>query len=97
MTLAIEAGASHSFLTKAGPLTGVLAAAIGAVTGLAPAPSTGGGTSDARFFKDICPVVEFGLVGDTMHQIDERVAIADLRALAAIYAAFLDRYFAAAA
>jgi succinyl-diaminopimelate desuccinylase len=96
VALAIEPGASNSFLTHPGALTNVLAAAVREVTGLVPAPSTGGGTSDARFFRDVCPVVEFGLVGETMHQVDERVAVADLRALTAIYAAFLNRYFAAA-
>jgi succinyl-diaminopimelate desuccinylase len=62
---------------------------------MTPELSTGGGTSDARFFKDVCPVVEFGLIGETMHQIDERVSIADLEGLTAIYRAFLDRYFGA--
>jgi succinyl-diaminopimelate desuccinylase len=61
------------------------------VAGIEPEASTGGGTSDARFFKDVCPVVEFGLVGQTMHQIDERVSLADLDLLTAIYRRFLDR------
>ena len=61
---------------------------------MTPETSTGGGTSDARFFKDICPVVEFGLVGDTMHQVDERVPLADLDRLTAIYRDFLGRFFA---
>ena len=61
------------------------AEAIEAVTGRRPSLSTTGGTSDARFIKDACPVVEFGLVGQTMHQVDERVAVADLDRLAAIY------------
>jgi succinyl-diaminopimelate desuccinylase len=56
--------------------------------------STTGGTSDARFIKDFCPVVEFGLVGQTMHQVDEHVAVADLDRLAAIYRRVLDAYFA---
>jgi succinyl-diaminopimelate desuccinylase len=86
-----ERGASDWFLTKPGPLTDTLAGAIADITGEKPATSTGGGTSDARFFKDICPVVEFGLVGSTMHQIDERAAVADLDALAAIYRRFIDR------
>ncbi len=94
VTLAIEPGASESFLTRPGPLTDSLSAAIGAVAGIFPSPSTGGGTSDARFFKGICPVVEFGLVGDTMHQADERVPLADLALLTAIYRTFLDRFFA---
>ncbi len=86
---------SQSFLTEQGPLTDSLSQAIGAVTGTFPSPSTGGGTSDARFFKGVCPVAEFGLVGDTMHQIDERVPLIDLAQLTAIYRAFLDRFFAA--
>ena len=94
-TLAIEPGASESFLTRSGPLIDSLSQAIGAVAGIFPSPSTGGGTSDARFFKGVCPVVEFGLVGDTMHQVDERVPLADLDQLTAIYRAFLDRFFAA--
>jgi succinyl-diaminopimelate desuccinylase len=84
---------SDWFVTEPGRLLDTLAGAIRAVTGVTPTPSTGGGTSDARFFKEICPVVEFGLVGDTMHQVDERVALSELDALAAIYAAFLDRFF----
>ena len=95
VSLAIEPGGSQSFLTGQGPLTDGLSQAIGAVTGTFPSPSTGGGTSDARFFKGVCPVAEFGLVGDTMHQIDERVPLADLTQLTAIYRAFLDRFFAA--
>jgi succinyl-diaminopimelate desuccinylase len=95
VTLAIEPGASESFLTPSGPLIDSLSRAIGAVAGIFPSPSTGGGTSDARFFKGVCPVVEFGLVGDTMHQVDERVPLADLDQLTAIYRAFLDRFFAA--
>ncbi len=93
--LAIEPGASEAFLTPSGPLIDSLSRAIGAVAGIFPSPSTGGGTSDARFFKGVCPVVEFGLVGDTMHQVDERVPLADLAQLTAIYRAFLDRFFAA--
>ncbi len=65
------------------------------VTGLAPALSTGGGTSDARFIKDYCPVVEVGAVGATMHQIDECVALADVDSLTRIYEAVLDAYFPA--
>jgi succinyl-diaminopimelate desuccinylase len=91
----IEPGASHSFLTPQGLLTEVLTAAVREVTGLTAAPSTGGGTSDARFFKGLCPVVELGLVGETMHQVDERVALADLTALTAIYRTFLARFFPA--
>jgi succinyl-diaminopimelate desuccinylase len=63
------------------------------VTGKKPALSTGGGTSDARFVKDYCPVVDLGLVGQTMHQIDEHVPVADLERLTAIYRKVLERYF----
>ena len=91
----VEPGASDWFLTRPGPLAEMLSATIRDVTGAAPLTSTGGGTSDARFFKDVCPVVEFGLVGDSMHQIDERVPLADLDALTAIYRGFLDRFFRA--
>ncbi|MFL5149991.1 MAG: succinyl-diaminopimelate desuccinylase [Microvirga sp.] len=72
---------------------GFLIEAIEAVTGRRPALSTTGGTSDARFIKNHGPVVEFGLVGQTMHQVDERVAVADLDRLAAIYRNALERYF----
>ena len=65
------------------------------MTGRRPELSTGGGTSDARFIKDACPVVEFGLVGATIHAVDERVALADLEALSPIYERAFDRYFAA--
>ncbi len=70
-----------------------MSAAIAEVTGRKPALSTSGGTSDARFIRDYCPVVEFGLVNRTMHGIDEHVATADLVALTAIYRKVLDRYF----
>jgi succinyl-diaminopimelate desuccinylase len=71
----------------------MVSAAIAEVTGRQPELSTSGGTSDARFIKDHCPVVEFGLVNATMHKIDECVAIADLVALTAVYRRILDRYF----
>jgi succinyl-diaminopimelate desuccinylase len=93
--IVFEPGASDWFLTQSHTLIAPLTKAIESVTGIRPQPSTGGGTSDARFFKDICPVIEFGLVGATMHQIDERVPLADLGVLSDIYRAFLDRYFAA--
>lgn len=82
------------FLTEPGAFTNDLVAAIRDVTGVEPNLNTLGGTSDARFITHYCPVVEFGLVGQTMHQVDERVAIADLARLTAIYRNFLDRYFA---
>jgi succinyl-diaminopimelate desuccinylase len=85
----------ESFLVPPGPLSQCLAAAIAAVTGRTPELSTTGGTSDARFIRAYCPVAEFGLVGQTMHKADERVALADLAQLSAIYEAFLDRFFAA--
>jgi succinyl-diaminopimelate desuccinylase len=85
-----------AFVTAPRPLTVLLATAIEDETGLAPEHSTTGGTSDARFIKDVCPVVEFGLVGRTMHQIDERIAVADLETLTRIYRTFLERSLAPA-
>jgi len=93
LELALEKGYGDVFLTEPGPLVDTLAAAVADVTSGPAALSTGGGTSDARFLKDLCPVVELGLVGTTMHQIDERVPVADLERLAAIYRRFLDRTF----
>jgi len=81
------------FLTKPGPFVELVSSAIAEVTGRQPELSTTGGTSDARFIKDYCPVVEFGLVNATMHKIDENVATDDLVALTAIYRRVLDRYF----
>jgi len=81
------------FITAAGPFTDLVVAAIGEVTGRKPNLATGGGTSDARFIKDYCPVLEFGLLGQTAHQTDERTAVADLTTLTAIYRRILDRYF----
>ena len=95
-SLAFE-GSGDVFLTEPGPLVGAMAAAIQAVTGRAPALTTNGGTSDARFLKDLCPVVEAGLVNATAHQVDERVAIADLATLTAVYRRFIDGYFAGGA
>jgi succinyl-diaminopimelate desuccinylase len=86
--------ASDSFITQPGPFVDLLSGAIAEVTGKKPALSTGGGTSDARFVKDYCPVVDLGLVGQTMHQIDEHVPVADLERLTAIYRKVLERYFA---
>ena len=82
------------FLTKNEKLVSRLSAAIEAVTGRTPELSTSGGTSDARFIKDYCPVVEFGLVGQTMHMIDECVFISDLEQLTQIYEKFLELFFA---
>ena len=83
---------SHVFLTNDERLIETVRGAVEAVTGRAPTLSTGGGTSDARFIKDACPVVEFGLVGRTMHQVDERVALDDLATLTAIYRQTLERF-----
>jgi len=76
----------EAFLTPPGAFSAVVAAAVEAETGIAPKLSTTGGTSDARFLKDLCPVIEFGLVNATMHKRDEAVAVADLEVLARIYA-----------
>ncbi|MEQ8343353.1 MAG: succinyl-diaminopimelate desuccinylase [Marinovum algicola] len=84
----------ESFLTPPGPLSDLVARAVAAETGITPDLSTTGGTSDARFVKDHCPVVEFGLVGRTMHQVDERVAVDQVHQLKAIYARILRDYFA---
>ncbi len=84
---------SDCFLTQRGAFTDLVADAIKMTTGAAPKLSTTGGTSDARFIKDYCPVVEFGLVGQTMHKIDERVPVADVEKLTQIYQRILERYF----
>jgi succinyl-diaminopimelate desuccinylase len=85
---------SNVFLTRPGPFTDLAVAAIEQVTGRRPELSTTGGTSDARFISSYCPVIEFGLVGQTMHQIDERASVADIEKLTEIYRGILDRYFA---
>jgi succinyl-diaminopimelate desuccinylase len=82
------------FLTPPGPFTGLVAGAVEAVVGRRPAYDTSGGTSDARFIKDVCPVVEFGLVNRTIHRVDEHAAVADLVRLTDIYATILERFFA---
>ena len=84
---------SHVFLTRDDRLIEALGGSVEAVTGRRPALSTSGGTSDARFIKDYCPVVEFGLVGKTMHMVDERVPLADLETLTRIYQRFLEDWF----
>ena len=81
------------FVTKPGPFTELAATAITEVTGIKPKLSTTGGTSDARFIKDYCPVLEFGLVGQTMHAVDERAPVADLLALTAVYRRIIEKYF----
>jgi succinyl-diaminopimelate desuccinylase len=85
---------SQAFITTPGPLDALLSEAVRDVTGLMPSLSTDGGTSDARFIKDLCPVVEFGLLTASIHKIDEHVAVADLTRLTAIYRQFLELYFA---
>src|SRR6202163_2297882 len=89
-----EPSNSNVFVTKPGAFTDLAVAAIEEVTGRRPELSTSGGTSDARFIAGYCPVIEFGLVGQTMHQIDERTPVSDLEKLTRIYRAVLDRYFA---
>lgn len=93
-TLCLEPTNAVAFLTEPDAFVERLADAIEAETGRRPALSTTGGTSDARFIQNYCPVVEFGLVGQTMHGIDERVPVADLDRLAAIFRRVLDAYFA---
>jgi succinyl-diaminopimelate desuccinylase len=84
----------ESFITPPGELSDLIAGAITAELGVTPGLSTSGGTSDARFIKDHCPVVEFGLVGKTMHQIDERVLVGQIEQLKAVYGRILHDYFA---
>ena len=84
------------FVTAPGQLTELIAESCVAVTGRRPELSTSGGTSDARFITRICPVAEFGLVGQTMHQVDEHVAIADIDRLADIYEHMMRRFFGGA-
>jgi len=82
-----------AFVTEPGDFVTLVQDAVEAHTGRRPALSTTGGTSDARFIKDYCPVIEYGLVGETMHQVDECVRVSDLEALTAIYETVLARYF----
>jgi succinyl-diaminopimelate desuccinylase len=98
-----ESGLSHAwrflrsgdaFLTRPGPFVDMVSAAVREVTGRMPALTTGGGTSDARFIKDACPVIELGLVNATIHQVDEHVVLADLAALTEIYAKCIEAYLA---
>ena len=101
-TVATHAPASHveikisgeAFLTEPGALSYLVSAAITDVTGLTPDLSTTGGTSDARFIRSLCPVVEFGLPGQSMHKVDEHAAVADVTGLTAIYEAVLARALA---
>ena len=89
-------GTGDVFLTTPGPLVETLKSAVKSVTGRTPALTTGGGTSDARFIKDHCPVVEFGLVNATIHQVDEHTSVKDLKDLTQIYGRFIENYFASA-
>src|SRR3977135_3318947 len=91
--IAWEPSNSDVFVIKPGAFTDLVVAAIEQVTGRKPDLNTGGGTSDARFITRYCPVIEFGLVGQTMHQVDERTPVADLEKLTKIYRGVLDRYF----
>ncbi len=91
--IAWEPSNADSFLLKPGPFLDLVRAAIKETTAIEPQLSTSGGTSDARFIKDYCPVLEFGLVGQTMHQVDECTPISDLSLLTAVYGKILDRYF----
>ena len=87
----IEKGIARQAVVS--PLTDLMKAAITKVTGTVPTLSTSGGTSDARFITHLCPVAEFGLVGQTMHKIDEHVSIDDIDQLTVIYLAMLSRFF----
>ncbi|NVK36225.1 MAG: succinyl-diaminopimelate desuccinylase [Rhodobacteraceae bacterium] len=93
-SIEFRSDASESFLTKDEKLIASLSKAVETRTGKVPELSTGGGTSDARFIKNYCPVVEFGLVGQTMHKVDECTSLKDLDELTAIYLQFLEDYFA---
>src|SRR3954469_12200073 len=91
--IAWEPSNADAFVTKPGAFTDLVVSSIAEVTGRKPDLNTGGGTSDARFIYRYCPVIEFGLVGQTMHQIDERTPVADLETLTRIYRGVLQRYF----
>jgi succinyl-diaminopimelate desuccinylase len=94
-TLTFDPTNALAFLTKRGPFTDLVASAVEDVTGRRPTLSTNGGTSDARFIKTVCPVVELGLVNATIHAVDERVPLEDLDGLTRIYERAFERYFAA--
>jgi succinyl-diaminopimelate desuccinylase len=95
--IALKVGVSgESFLTAPGPLSRLVADSVGAITGYAAELGTTGGTSDARFIKDVCPVVELGLQNATAHKVDERVRVEDIRLLTRIYSRILDGFFQAA-
>ena len=92
-SIAWEPSNADVFITMPGPFVEMISRAVTEVTGIVPKLSTTGGTSDARFIKDYCPVIEFGLLSQQMHKVDEHVATADLVALTAIYRYILERYF----
>ena len=87
----------EAFLTEPGPFTDVVAAAVRDIAGRDPELSTTGGTSDARFIRALCPVVELGLVGKTMHQVDEGAPVEEINKLQAVYGRLIARYFEAVA
>jgi len=89
-----ENRASDSFITTPGPFVDLVVDAIHTATGQTPELSTTGGTSDARFIKDYCPVIEFGLVGTSMHAVDECTPVGEIEALTRVYAGIAERYFA---
>jgi len=95
--LVFTPGASSSFVAEPGPFVDMISGSIEAETASRPNLSTAGGTSDARYIKDFCPVVEFGLVNATMHQVDERVPVEDLETVARVYGRIIERYFAQSA
>jgi succinyl-diaminopimelate desuccinylase len=84
----------ESFVTRDDALAAIVVESVKDVTGMTPALSTTGGTSDARFIKDYCPVIEFGTTGRTSHMVDERVEVKTLEGLAKIYQRMLERFFA---
>jgi succinyl-diaminopimelate desuccinylase len=95
-TVASVEGAD-AFITEPGPFVGLVQDAVAAETGVMPKLSTSGGTSDARFVKDYCPVLEFGPTNATIHQTDERISVAEIEATARIYRRILDAYFSGSA
>lgn len=96
VSIELEAVCSgDAFLTEPGPWTDLVAGAVEAVLGRRPAASVGGGTSDARYLRAVAPVVEIGLVGTTIHRVDEHAPVADLHALQAVYEQVIERFFAA--
>jgi len=91
--LVLHPSNAEAFLTAPGPFVDLVSDAVQAVTGRKPELSTTGGTSDARFIQNDCPVIEFGVVGQTMHKVDERVTLSDIDTLTAIYRNALERFF----